>query len=69
VRQSIMCSGDTNMIVWQWEDASNTTIHKTNVAHTCRNFDKLQDWASVHEMVIELDPTVHIEDDIVIPII
>ncbi|KAF7346864.1 hypothetical protein MSAN_01825800 [Mycena sanguinolenta] len=69
VRQAIMCSGDTNMIVWQWEDASNTTVHKANVAHTCRKFDKLQAWAKEHEMVVELDPKVHIEDDIVIPII
>ncbi|KAJ7696318.1 hypothetical protein B0H17DRAFT_929641, partial [Mycena rosella] len=68
IRQSLMCNGDTSVIVWQWQDSKNTTMVKGNVAHTCRKFDKLQDWAKEHILKNKYDPTVHIEDDIVVPI-
>ncbi|KAJ6555094.1 hypothetical protein DFH09DRAFT_1165509 [Mycena vulgaris] len=68
IRQSIMCAGDTSVIVWQWENWTNASIVKGNVAHTCRKFDKLQDWGIEHMMQNVYDPTVRIEDDIVVPI-
>ncbi|KAJ7449171.1 hypothetical protein FB451DRAFT_753621 [Mycena latifolia] len=68
IRQSIMCNGDTSVIVWQWSPFMNASIVKGNVAHTCRKFDKLQDWGKEHMLQKMYDPTVHIEDDIVVPI-
>ncbi|KAJ6629332.1 hypothetical protein B0H10DRAFT_1986679 [Mycena sp. CBHHK59/15] len=68
IRESIMCNGDTSVIVWQWADFMNASIVKGNVAHTCRKFDKLQDWAKERMLINTYDPTVHIEDDIVVPI-
>ncbi|KAJ6478196.1 hypothetical protein C8R45DRAFT_1101585 [Mycena sanguinolenta] len=68
IRQAIMCNGDTSVIVWQWQDLKNISMVKGNIAHTCRKFEKLQDWAKERMMNIRYDPTVHIEDDIVIPI-
>ncbi|KAJ7625180.1 hypothetical protein B0H17DRAFT_1218853 [Mycena rosella] len=68
MRQVIMCAGDTSVIVWQWRQSNNSTMGMANVAHTCRKFDKLQDWAKEHALKIHYDDTVHIEDDIVIPI-
>ncbi|KAJ7202035.1 hypothetical protein GGX14DRAFT_570934 [Mycena pura] len=65
IRQSIMCTGDTSVIVWQWENWVNASIVKGNVAHTCRKFDKLQEWAKDRMLLKAYDPTVHIEDDIV----
>jgi hypothetical protein len=41
---------------------------QATVAHTCRKFDKLLDWANAREMKIDYDPTIHIEDDIIVPI-
>ncbi|KAJ7643273.1 hypothetical protein B0H17DRAFT_1104421 [Mycena rosella] len=68
IRQAVTCSGDTSLVVWQWHDASNFSRPRANVAHTCRKFDKLQDWAKEHAMKIKYDTTVRIEDDIVVPI-
>ncbi|KAJ7471286.1 hypothetical protein B0H11DRAFT_2041105 [Mycena galericulata] len=68
IRQSIMCNADTSVIVWQWENFMNASIVKGNVAHTCRKFDKIQDWAKERILLDEYDATIHIEDDIVVPI-
>ncbi|KAJ7638072.1 hypothetical protein B0H17DRAFT_1106337 [Mycena rosella] len=68
IRQAVTCSGDTSLVVWQWHDASNFSRPRANVAHTCRKFDKLQDWAKEHAMKIKYDATVRIEDDIMVPI-
>ncbi|KAF7344863.1 hypothetical protein MVEN_01648100 [Mycena venus] len=68
VRQSLMCSGDTSVLVWQWHDTLNKTTVEGNTVHTCRNFDKLLDWAKQRELPDAYDATVHIEDDIVVPI-
>ncbi|KAJ7691571.1 hypothetical protein B0H17DRAFT_1062933 [Mycena rosella] len=68
LRQSLMCAGDTSTIVWQWNDSRNRTEATMATAHTCRKFDKLQEWAEERMLKIDYDETVHIEDDIVIPI-
>ncbi|KAJ7929593.1 hypothetical protein B0H13DRAFT_929799 [Mycena leptocephala] len=68
LRRSIMCNGDTSLIVWQWQELKNRTMPQATVAHTCRKFDKLLDWANAHEMKVDYDPTIHIEDDIIVPI-
>ncbi|KAJ7641907.1 hypothetical protein FB45DRAFT_901314 [Roridomyces roridus] len=69
IRQSIMCHADTSVIVWQWAASLNETIVKGNVAHTCRKFDKITDWAKERLLVNAYDPFVHMEDDIVVPIL
>ncbi|KAJ7485550.1 hypothetical protein FB451DRAFT_1392289 [Mycena latifolia] len=68
IRQSIQCTGDTSVIVWQWHDSRNHTNVMGNIAHTCRKFDKLQAWAKQRVLKVKYDPYVHIEDDIVVPI-
>ncbi|KAK7052479.1 hypothetical protein R3P38DRAFT_2860562 [Favolaschia claudopus] len=68
IRQSLMCSSDTSVIVWQWHNSLNTSVVKGNVAHTCRNFSKIREWAKDRTLLASYDPSVHIEDDIVIPI-
>ncbi|KAF7345275.1 hypothetical protein MSAN_01904200 [Mycena sanguinolenta] len=69
LRQSIMCHVDTSVIVWQWDSQANESRVKGNVAHTCRKFDKITEWAKERVLVKTYDPTVHIEDDIVIPVL
>ncbi|KAJ7449173.1 hypothetical protein FB451DRAFT_1410910 [Mycena latifolia] len=69
IRQSIMCNSDTSVIVWQWDNAKNKTAVQGNVAHTCRRFDKMQHWGKEHMLQNVCDPTVHIEDDIIVPIL
>jgi len=67
IRQSIMCNADTSVIVWQWDDRFNSSIVKGNVAHTCRNFEKIQDWAKQRMLKKPYIHTVKITDDIVVP--
>ncbi|KAL0576585.1 hypothetical protein V5O48_005378 [Marasmius crinis-equi] len=69
IRQSIMCHADTSVIVWQWEDWVNSTIVKGDVAHTCRNFEKIQDWAKERILPKAFDANIHLTDDIVIPVL
>ncbi|KAF7345303.1 hypothetical protein MSAN_01907000 [Mycena sanguinolenta] len=69
LRQSIMCHVDTSVIVWQWDSKANESRVKGNVAHTCRKFDKITEWAKERVLVNTYDPTVRIEDDIVIPVL
>ena len=51
-----MCHSDISVDVWQWFDVTDETPDPfdelasanfafTNVAHTCRNFDRIRDWA------------------------
>ncbi|KAJ6540132.1 hypothetical protein DFH09DRAFT_1089878 [Mycena vulgaris] len=65
---SIQCAGDTSVIVWQWDDFMKASIVKGNIAHTCRKFDKLQDWGRNHMLLNVYDPSARIEDDIVVPV-
>ena len=47
----------------------NSSIVKGDVAHTCRNFEKVRDWARERVLPKPFDPTVHLTDDIVIPVL
>ncbi|KAJ7485403.1 hypothetical protein FB451DRAFT_1229610 [Mycena latifolia] len=69
IRQSLMCQGDTSMVVFQWDDGTKEYRLRADVAHTCRKFDKLQDWAEERVLDKIPDKTIHIEDDLVIPIV
>ncbi|KDR69141.1 hypothetical protein GALMADRAFT_215420 [Galerina marginata CBS 339.88] len=70
VRQSLMCSADISVIVWQWSDELQETFPRGNIAHTCRNYEKIQDWAKerVFDFSRYFDYRVHTVDDLVIPI-
>jgi hypothetical protein len=39
-----------------------------DVFHSCRNFDRVKEWAKVHCFTEELDKAVHTEEDLVIPV-
>lgn len=53
--------------VWQWDYVGNKAAVSTSTIHSCRNYDKIVDWAKAHQRVEHWDVSVHIEDDIVIP--
>ncbi|KJK77116.1 hypothetical protein H634G_07537 [Metarhizium anisopliae BRIP 53293] len=46
LRQSIMCHSDTSLITYKWLESKKITELELEVVHMCRNFDKIQDWAS-----------------------
>jgi hypothetical protein len=45
IRQAIMCFGDVTPYVWQWNDTLKLNQNKLKTPHTCRNFEKIRDWA------------------------
>ncbi|TFK38461.1 hypothetical protein BDQ12DRAFT_112969 [Crucibulum laeve] len=69
IRQSLMCAGDVSTIVWQWAEPLKKAIVRGDVAHTCRNFEKIREWGKESTMRTLHDDTKKIEDGIVIPII
>lgn len=69
VRQSLMCSSDISVIVWQWNEKFQTNTPKGNVAHTCRKYDKVLEWAKEREFDFKryFNYKVHMKDDIIVP--
>ncbi|KAH8104501.1 hypothetical protein BXZ70DRAFT_590700 [Cristinia sonorae] len=69
LRQSVMCASDISLVVWQWVEEANRASISMNTIHSCRNFDKIVDWAKKHRRTTHFDMDVHVEDDIEIPLI
>ncbi|KAE9385956.1 hypothetical protein BT96DRAFT_891870 [Gymnopus androsaceus JB14] len=44
IRQSLMCFGDVTINPSQWSKNHGYAFLRTDVAHTCRDFDRLRDW-------------------------
>jgi len=57
LRQSLMCSADISPLVWQWVDRVKEVRIMGNIAHTCRNYDKIKEWALQRRVEHELDFT------------
>lgn len=64
-----MCSGDVTPLVWAWDEEKNKTLGRTDIVHECRDFSKLQKWAETHHMKGKFDESVHLENDLDIPIL
>ncbi|KAL4993635.1 hypothetical protein BDV10DRAFT_198160 [Aspergillus recurvatus] len=45
LRQSLMCSSDVSTIHWVWSDEHHRWQADGRVAHTCRDFAVVRDWA------------------------
>ncbi|KAJ3738938.1 hypothetical protein DFH05DRAFT_1464274 [Lentinula detonsa] len=69
IRQSLMCSGDVTPLVWAWDEKRNMTLGRTDIVHECRNFSKIQEWAEVHRMKGVFNESIHVENDLEIPIL
>ncbi|CZT12549.1 uncharacterized protein RCO7_11740 [Rhynchosporium graminicola] len=48
IRQSLMCSVDVSVLTWEWNEERQQNLEKGAIVHTCRNFDKVRDWAKTH---------------------
>jgi len=69
IRQSLICSADISLIVWKWIESENQVMPRNDVVHSCRNFDKIAEWAKSHMWEIDFDLHMRVDDDIKIPII
>ncbi|KAF5328245.1 hypothetical protein D9619_013402 [Psilocybe cf. subviscida] len=68
IRQSLMCSADISTVVWQWDATQQNNTFRGGVAHKCRNFGMIQDWARERAIPFHYDTSIHIDDSIRIPI-
>jgi hypothetical protein len=48
IRQAIMCSADVTPYTWTWNETIQLHANRISTPHTCRNFDKIRDWAREH---------------------
>ncbi|KAJ3994953.1 hypothetical protein F5050DRAFT_387911 [Lentinula boryana] len=69
LRQSITCSADITPIVWQWSNKSQAAKERSDVVHTCRNFEKIKDWAEDRFVPRQQNMSIFIGDDLDIPTI
>ncbi|KIM85848.1 hypothetical protein PILCRDRAFT_347779 [Piloderma croceum F 1598] len=64
IRQSLMCSADVTPMVWTWDEEAQRTFPRSDTLHSCRNFEKIREWAKDNQLDRELILTVHVEDDL-----
>ncbi|KAJ4485578.1 hypothetical protein J3R30DRAFT_1378097 [Lentinula aciculospora] len=69
LRQSITCSVDITPIVWQWSNQSQAAKERSDVIHTCRDFEKIKYWAQNHFVPRQQNMTIFIDDDLDVPTI
>lgn len=65
IRQSLMCHADVSTLVYQWNKERQRMQFHGDVAHSCRNFNKIRDWAKSHAIMstnMHLDLTENLMD-------
>lgn len=60
LRQALMCSSDISTLFWEWSVDANHLVGNPRTTHTCRNFDKIRDWAKANRVQGDLDVSVHV---------
>lgn len=47
IRQALMCQVDVTPYTWSWNVEAQHMENILTTPHTCRNFEKIRDWASL----------------------
>ena len=55
LRQSLQCSSDISTIYWEWSVKKQKMFGNVRTTHTCKNFEKIRDWAVEHKAQSDLD--------------
>jgi len=45
LRQGVMCAGDLGTLFWTWDESREKYMINMQSTHSCRNFDKIREWA------------------------
>lgn len=64
IRQSLMCHSDISPIVWQWTEPQHSVKIHGGIVHTCRNFEKIHQWAREHALQEAIDMSLFVDDDL-----
>ncbi|KAI9845205.1 MAG: hypothetical protein M1838_001823 [Thelocarpon superellum] len=63
IRQNLMCNADVSVLVWEWDESSKRTKEIAQIAHTCRDRDKIRQWGMDNRLLGDFDFEVHALDD------
>ncbi|KAK5993603.1 hypothetical protein PT974_07037 [Cladobotryum mycophilum] len=55
LRQSIQCAADVSTIYWEWSVEKKKMFGNLKTTHTCKDFEKIQEWAAEHKLREEFD--------------
>ncbi|GIC90530.1 oxidase ustYa family protein [Aspergillus udagawae] len=61
IRQSLMCSADITVDVWEWNEEKQMVTVRADNMHTCRDFEAIRQWA-LERPAGEFDRTIHLLD-------
>ncbi|KAF4449381.1 tat pathway signal sequence [Fusarium austroafricanum] len=61
LRQSLQCSSDISTIYWEWSVKKQRMFGNVRTTHTCKNFEKIRDWAVEHKAQTDLDFYKHVK--------
>lgn len=50
LRQSIQCASDVGTIYWEWSEEKQKMFGNLRTTHTCKDFDKIREWAAQHRL-------------------
>lgn len=45
LRQAVMCHSDVSTLYYRWDEADKMSKMSMEITHSCRKFEKIQDWA------------------------
>jgi hypothetical protein len=61
LRQAVVCYADVSTVFWTWSEPKKKTLAYVRVAHTCRDFGVVKEWAGRRSIKGHFDDTVFIE--------
>ncbi|KAK3371990.1 hypothetical protein B0H63DRAFT_483492 [Podospora didyma] len=66
LREAVMCAGDTSVLTWKWHATEQRALVHADVLHTCRSFEDIWEWSNQNRAVMDFNPAVYVEDDLVL---
>lgn len=61
LRQSLQCHSDLATIYWEWVPEHKRAYGNLATTHTCKNFEKVKDWAREHNLHGDFDMEAEVE--------
>lgn len=58
-----MCASDTTVIPLWWNPEAKSVQPRTDIMHTCRDFESIWEWGWENKNVVAFDPLVHVEEE------
>jgi hypothetical protein len=55
LRQALQCASDVSTIYWEWSLEKKKMFGNLRTTHTCRNFEKIKEWAMDHRLKQDFD--------------